>query len=237
MVLTYIVLPTRSTSGRTRHSVTDTILETHRTTVLQTVVGNDVVTEDVHILLNRRTQILHQILTVLNEVRIDIILQSADTIVVLNQTSTCGLLHHVKHMLTVTHTIKHTSKSTEVLSHTRGVEQVGIETLKLVHNRTDVLDTVCQLNAKSFLNYTNQSMAMLHGSQIVKTIRQSKSLRIGHAFPHLLDSTVDIAQMRINALYGFAVKNGLQAQYAMGCWVLRTDIDDIVIGTKELVLL
>ena len=64
-------------------------------------MSNDVVAKDIHILLNHRAQILAQLLTVLDEVRIDVVLKSTYSIIVLDKTSTSGLLHHVKHMLTV----------------------------------------------------------------------------------------------------------------------------------------
>ena len=118
MVLAHVVLPTRSTTGRTRHGVVDTILKTHRATVLQTVVGNDIVTEDIHILLDGWTQILHEVLTVLDEVRIDVVLQTTNTVVVLNQAATRGFLHDIEHVLTVTHAIEHTGQCTQVLSDT-----------------------------------------------------------------------------------------------------------------------
>ena len=237
VVLAHIVLPARSTSGRTRNSIVDTILKTHRSAVLQTVVSDDIIAKHIHILLNGRTQILHQILTVLDEVRIDVVLQATYSIIVLNQASTCGLLHDVQHVLTVTHTIQHTCESAKVLSHTRGVEQVRVETLKLVHDGTDILDAVGKLNAHTFLNHTHQSMAMLHGSQIVKTICQSQCLGIAHALPHLLNRTMDIAQVRIDALDGLTVQHRLQTKHTMSSGVLRTDVDHIVVRTEQLVLL
>ena len=80
-------------------------------------------------------------------------------------------------------------------------------------------------------------MAMLHGTQIVQTVGQSQCLRIGHTLPHLLNSTVDIAEVWIDALDGLTVENGLQAEHTVGGGVLRTDIDNIVIAGKQLVLL
>ena len=165
-----VILPTRGTSGRTGHSVVDTILKRHRTAVLQTVVGDDIVAKHIHILLDRRTQILHQILHVLDEVWIDVVLQTTDAVVVLDQTSASSLLHAVEHMLTVAHAIEHRRESTQVLTYARGVEQVGVKTLQLVHNRADILDAVGELHAQTFLNHTDQCVAVLHGSQIVKAI-------------------------------------------------------------------
>ena len=65
-----------------------------------------VVTEYVEVFLNHRTEILAKCLHVLNEVRVDICLKATDTVVVLDQTATSGLLHHVQYVLTVAHTVK-----------------------------------------------------------------------------------------------------------------------------------
>ena len=140
-------------------------------------------------------------------------------------------------MLTITHTIKHTRQGTQILSHTRGIEQVGVETLQLIHNRTDVLDAVCQFHLHGLFDHTHEGMTMLHGTQVVQTVGQCQRLGIGHTFPHLLDSTMDIAEMRIDALHGLTVEHCLQAKHTVGGRVLGTDVDHIVIRTKEFVLL
>ena len=114
---------------------------------------------------------------------------------------------------------------------------MGVETLKLVHDRTDVLDTVGQLHAHTFLNHTYQCVAVLHGSQIVQTIGEGQRLGIGHAFPHLLNGTMDVAQVRIDMFHGLTVEHRLKAKHTMGGGVLRTDVDHIVIRTEQLVLL
>ena len=67
-------------------------------------------------------------------------------------------------MLTITHTIEHTREGTQVLSDTRGIEQVGIETLQLIHDRTDVLDAVCEFYLHRLLDDTYQSVTVLHGT-------------------------------------------------------------------------
>ena len=116
MVLAHIVLPSGSTSGRTGHTVVDAVLKTHRAYLLQTVVRNDVIAKDVHILLNHRTQILHQVLAVLHEVGVDVVLQSTYSIIVLDESAAGGFLHHVQHVLTVAHSIEESGQRTQVLS-------------------------------------------------------------------------------------------------------------------------
>ena len=48
---------------------------------------------------------------------------------------------------------------------------------------------------------------------------------------------MDISQVWIDALNGLAVQHCLQAQHTVGSWVLRTDVDHIVVGAKQAVLL
>ena len=47
---------------------------------------------------------------------------------------------------------------------------------------------------------------------------------------------MDITQMRIDVLHRLTVEHCLQAKHAVRGRVLRTDIDDIIIGTKQPVL-
>ena len=229
MTLTSIVLPTRCTTCRTCNSIVDTILIIHRTYAFETVVSNHVVTEYVEILLNHRTEILAESLHVLNEVRIDISLKTTDTVIILDQATTSCLLHHVQHVLTVTHTVEECSQSTQVLCGTTEVQQVRVDTLQLIHDSTDVVDTIRKFDTHSLLDNAYQSVAVHHGREVVQTVGQSQSLRISHILPHLLNTTVDISEVRINALHGLTVDNGLKTEHTMGRWVVRTDVDNILI--------
>jgi hypothetical protein len=114
---------------------------------------------------------------------------------------------------------------------------VRVKTLKLVHDGTDVLDTVGKLNLHGLFDNTYQSVAMLHGSQIVQTVGKSQSLWICHTLPHLLDGTMDVAKVWIDALYDLSVEHSLQTEYTVGSRVLRADVEHIVIIAKQLILL
>ena len=48
---------------------------------------------------------------------------------------------------------------------------------------------------------------------------------------------MDITEVRIDALHGLTVQHSLQAQHTMGSRVLRTDVNHIVVGLKQFVLL
>ena len=101
---------------------------------------------------------------------------------------------------------------------------MGVDTLQLVHDGADVVDTVGKLNAHTLLYHANESVAVHHGREVVETVGESECLRIGHAFPHLLDTAVDISEVRIDALHLLAVENGLQAKHTVCRRVVRTDV-------------
>ena len=236
MALTGIVLPTGSTSGRTCHAVVDTILKTHRTNAHKTVVSDNVVAEHVEILLDHRTQILAELLCVLHKLRVDVGLETADAVVVLDKASACCLLHHVEHVLTVAHAVEECCQGTQVLCGTAEVEQVAVDTLELVHDCTDVVDAVAELNAHTLLYHAYKSMTVHHSREIVQAVGQGESLRIGHALPHLLDTTMDIAEVRIDALHLLAVEHSLQAEHTVGRRVVRTNVHHEVLIVEQTLL-
>ena len=216
MALAGVVLPVGGTSCRTRHAVVDAVLAVHRTHANKTVVRNHVVAEHVEILLNHRAQILAELLGVLHKLRVDVGLESADAVVVLDESSAGCLLHHVEHVLAVAHAVEEGGQGAEVLCRTAEVEQVRVDTLELVHDGAYVVYAVCELNAHALLYHAHESVAVHHGREVVQTVGQGESLRIGHALPHLLDAAVDIAEVRIHALHLLAVENGLQAEHTVG---------------------
>ena len=152
MILADIVLPSCGTTGRTGNTIVDTVLEVQIAYALKTLVGDDIVAEYVEVLLDERTEILAELLDILDEVRVNISLQSTYSVIVLDESSTGCLLHDVQHLLTVTHAVKECCQSREVLSTCTEEEQVVVETLEFIHDCADVLDTVVELNAHSLLD-------------------------------------------------------------------------------------
>ena len=215
MILTNIIVPSGSTTSRTSYTIVDTILKVHVTTTLKTLVSDNIITKHIEVFLHHWTHILAECLNILNEVRINIILQTTNTVVVLDKTSTSGFLHNVEQVLTVTHTVKECCKSRKVLSTSTKEEQVVINTLKLIHDCADILDTIVKLNAKSLLDNTNKGVTMMHSAKIVQTIGQSQCLRISHILHHLLKTTMNVAKMWIDMLYCLTINNSLQTKHTV----------------------
>ena len=48
---------------------------------------------------------------------------------------------------------------------------------------------------------------------------------------------MDIAEVGIDTLHGLTVQHRLQTEHTVSSWVLRTNVNHIIIGTKQTVLL
>ena len=79
-------------------------------------------------------------------------------------------------------------------------------------------------------------MAVHHRRKIVQTVGQCQCLWIGHVLPHLLDTTVDITEVWIDALHSLTINNSLQSEHTVGRWVVRTNVDNIVVLIKATLL-
>ena len=105
--------------------------------------------------------------------------------------------------------------------------------MQFIHNSTDILHTFANLNAHGFFNTHTQCMAVLVCTQIVKTVCQGQCLRVGKAFIHFLDTSVDIPAVRINLTNNFTFQRNTEAHYTMSSRVLRTDVDYIFFFAEQ----
>ena len=124
MVLANIVTPTCSTPGRACHAVGDAVCLVHWANAFKAVVGDHVIAEHIHVFLNHWTEIFAEVFHVLDEVLVNIVLQSADAVVVLNEASTSGFFHHVEHVFAVAHTVEECCECAKVLCAASAVQQV-----------------------------------------------------------------------------------------------------------------
>ena len=79
-------------------------------------------------------------------------------------------------------------------------------------------------------------MTVHHGTKIVQTVGESQCLWISHAFTHLLHTTMNISQMRIDMFHGFTVEHRLQAKHTMHARVIRAQVHDEVVFIKHAML-
>ena len=185
-----------------------------------------------NILAHRLDELLHTVL----EVGVNVVHHATNRVVVQNQATTTSFFEDVEYLFTVAESIKEGRRSTEVLTQAAEEENVRVDTLQLVHNRTDYLYAVAHFYPHSLLNTHTQGMAVLHRTEVVQTIGQGQRLWVSHAFADLLYATVNVTQHGVNLLNDFALKANTEVKHTMCRGVLRTDVDNVVVSTKNLVL-
>ena len=117
-----------------------------------------------------RHRFVDEVLHVLHEVGMQIVGNAAYHVVVDDEASAGGLFKNLQHLFAVAETIEECGGSTEVLTQTAEEEDVAVNTLQLVHNRTDNLYAGAHFDAHGLLDTHAERMASLHGSQIVHTV-------------------------------------------------------------------
>ena len=74
-------------------------------------------------------------------------------------------------------------------------------------------------------------MTCLHGSEVVHTVGEGKSLGIGEAFADFLDTAMDVSEVWVNLLDAFAFDGCAEVEHSVCRRVLRTDVHHIgVVG-------
>lgn len=73
-----------------------------------------------------------------------------------------------------------------------------VDTLQLIHNCTNVFDTVTHFDAHRFLDAHTQSVTVLMCAQIVEAVSQCQCLRICKTLVHFLDTPMDITAVSID---------------------------------------
>ena len=73
-------------------------------------------------------------------------------------------------------------------------------------------------------------------THVVHTVGKKESLRISQSFAELFDTAVYVARHHIHLLDNFTVDGCAQAHYAVGRWVLRTEVHHIIVVAKHLLV-
>ena len=147
-----------------------------------------------------------ELLHAVYEVRMDVGLYAADGIVVQDETSATSLFEDVEHFFTVAEAVEEGGCGTHVLTEAGKVQDVRVDTLQFVHDGADVLHAFAHFHAHGLLDAHAQGMAALHGAQVVQTVGQGQSLRVGEALVHLLDAAVDVSAVGVYLSDDFTVQ-------------------------------
>src|SRR6266699_2767405 len=107
----------------------------------------------------------------------------------------------------------------------RDVEQMRQQPADLGIEHPDELRAFGHMDAQQLLGCQAERMLLVHRRDVVESVEIGQGLQIGLVFDQLLGSTVQQADVRIDALDDLAVELEHQAQHAMRGRVLGPEID------------
>ena len=154
-------------------------------------------------------------------------------VIILNQPATGSRFENVENLLAVTETIEESCQGTQVHAQTGEEQQVGINTLQLVHDGTNVLHALAHLDAHGIFDTHTECMTIVMSCQIIQTVGQSQCLWIGEAFAHLFDASVNVTAVYVQLLDDFTFEGNTETKDSVSRWMLRTDVDNVFILIKQ----
>ena len=152
---------------------------------------------------------------------------SSDHVVVLDQTATGGLLHHVEHLFTIAESVEKGGQRSKVHTQCRPEQQVRRQAVQLIHNRTDVQRPFGNLDAHRLFDTHTERVTVLMCGKIIQPIGQGQRLRIGQTLTHLLDTPMDVSAIHIDLLDNLTLERYPKTEHPVCGGVLRAYIDHI----------
>ena len=158
---------------------------------------------------------------------------TTNSVVVERHTGSGCCLKDVEDCLTLTHTVEQRGCGAKV--HTVGSEeqQVAGDTRQLVDHHANHLRAAGHLDAESLLDAGADAMLVGKRREVVHTVVEVDGLRICEFFAKLLHSAVDITAIEVDFLHFLSVERRAEAEHAVGCRVLRTDIHDKLLRAED----
>ncbi|MPN23496.1 hypothetical protein SDC9_170884 [bioreactor metagenome] len=104
---------------------------------------------------------------------------------------------------------------------------MGVDSLQLIHNGTDILYTFRNFYAHSSLNTHAQCMAVLLCTEVVESVCQCQCLRVSETFAHFLNTSVYVSAVSIQLFDILAFQRYTKTQNSMCCGVLRSYVHHI----------
>ena len=167
------------------------------------------------IVLDDAAQVLDELFHLALEIGMQVSLNTSDHVVVLDQSSACRFFKDIQNHFAFAETVEERCQSSHIHDQTRIEQQVRIDTLKFVHDGTDVLSTFRDFNACRLFNAHAEGVTVLMSAQVIQTVCQGERLRIGETFVKLFDTPVNISADGIYLADGFTFKRGAQTKYSV----------------------
>src|SRR5574344_1453511 len=194
MAFAYVVVPSACTSCRSRESQGEGICVGHLAHAHHTFLSNHVARKDILIFVETLAQRFFKSLHLFHKVRPDIVHHAPNGIIVHDETAAKVVLKNLPQLLAFAESVEESRQGTRVHRHARIVDTVGSNTLQLVHNGTNVLYAGTHLQLHGLLDAHAQRVPVLHGTEVIQSVRHGKHLRVSEALADLLNTTVYVTQ-------------------------------------------
>ena len=231
--LAQVVVPTSCATRTARTTVRNRLFLGQHAYTLRTVLENHVARKQGVEFLQTIAQIRNQLLHACHEVGVKVVHHTTNRVVVQDEASATSFFEDVENLFAVAEPIKEGCRSPKVLCQAREEEQVGVDTLQLIHHGANHLHAVADFYAQRLLNTHAERMAVLHGTEVVHTVGQRQCLGIGERLVNLFNTAVDIAKDGVNLLNGFPFECHTEVEHTVGRGVLRTDVHHIIAVCKN----
>ena len=116
-------------------------------------------------------------------------------------------------------------------------DQVVLDAAEFRHDDADVFGAFGHLDAHQLFDGQGIAPVVAHRVEVIEAVGVGHVLQEGVALADLLMVAVQVAHHRFQADDGFAVQHDRRAEHAMRGWVLRSHVDDDVVGLDAVFVL
>ena len=172
-------------------------------------------------------QVFEEFLDLFYKIRVKVGLYAAYRVVILDQAAAGSSLENVEDVLTVAETVEERGQGAEVHTERRKEQKVRVDTLKLVHNSTDVLHTVGHLDTHRLLDAIAQGVAVHVRRKVIQTVGESQRLRIRFRLAQFFDAAVYVSAVQVYLVDDLTVQRYPEMEYPVRSRVLGADVDHV----------
>ena len=136
-------------------------------------------------------------------------------------------IEDVEDLLAVTEAVEHPRRRAEIVRERPDKDQMAVDAIEFRHDDANVLRARRCLNPCKLLHGKRIAKIVVHGGNVVQTIRVGQPLRIRPIFEQLFDTAMEVAHDRRCLDDALAVEFELHLQHAVRRGVLRPHVERI----------
>jgi len=168
--------------------------------------------------------VLHKSARAVQEIVVDVIVQSADAVVGIGEPRAANAFEQVEDLLAVVEGIEQRGPAAEVVKECAPPNEVARDPVQFGSDDPDVLGPGRDLQLQATFHRTHKRVSVGHRGEIIDAAGVGQELSVRPVLPHLFLHPVDVAANRFRTQDVLAIHHHLQAQYAVSGRMLRPHI-------------